>query len=101
MIYQAFTRHLADAFIQSDIIIITFVRRKRNYNIDRCRYSKDVNINKCQALTIAKLTHFPYTTNIATIVLLLRCQEVWKRGVGEKGTIRGSGGVEGEAAESR
>ena len=35
--------------------------------IYRCLYSKDGHRTKCKALTIARLTHSPYTTKIARI----------------------------------
>ena len=31
------------------------------------QYRTDIHRNKCQALTVARLTHSPYTTNIARI----------------------------------
>ena len=43
----------------------TFVRRETT--IYRCRYSRDVHRTKCQALTIARLTHSRYTRKIARI----------------------------------
>ena len=40
------------------------LKEKQQY---RCRYIKDVHRTKCQALTIAWLTHSPYTTKIGKI----------------------------------
>ena len=51
--------NLADAFIQSDLQKI-HLSEEREKTIYCCRYSKD----KCQALTIVRLTHSPYTIKI-------------------------------------
>ena len=60
-------KHLADTFFYPKRLTIgTFVRGKRNNNIyHRCRYSKDVHRNKCQALTITMLTNSLYKTKRA------------------------------------
>ena len=71
--FGAFSR----CFYPKRLAIITFLRRRRNNHILYCcRYSKDVHRTKCQALTIVRFTHSPYTTKIArirchTIILLL------------------------------
>ena len=50
--------------------------------IYRCWYSKDVHRTKCQALTVARLTHSPYTTKLARIrghmmlSTILKCKSV-------------------------
>ena len=44
--------HLADTFIRSDLHL-----SEERDTIYRRRYSKDVHRTKCQALTIARLTH--------------------------------------------
>ena len=70
--------HLADAFILIDIKWV--VRRKTT--IYRWRYRKDAHRNKCQAITIARLTHSLYTTKIARIrcymmlSTIFKCQDV-------------------------
>ena len=66
-----------------------------------CLYSKNVHRTKCQALTIAKLTHSPYTTKIARkrcyimLSTIFKCQGVQcTLGVSEGvGGIRGGGRV--------
>ena len=55
--------HLAD---QSDLQSVHFSEEGVT-TIYRYRYSKDVHRIKCQALTIARLTHSPFTTKVARI----------------------------------
>ena len=55
--FRAFTRRLCPKRVR----ISKFVRRNRNKYI--CWCSKDVHGKKCQALTITRLTHSPYTTD--------------------------------------
>ena len=43
------------------------VQKTQETTIYLCRYSKDVHRTKYQALTITRLTHSPYTTQIARI----------------------------------
>ena len=59
-------RHLADAFIQSNLQYV-HLSEERETTIYCCRYSKDVHRTKCQAPTIARLIHSPYATKIARI----------------------------------
>ena len=69
--------NLADAFIQSDLQKI-HLSEEREKTIYCCRYSKD----KCQALTIVRLTHSPYTIKITRIghytmlSTIFKCQDV-------------------------
>ena len=44
-----------------------YICQKEGETLYFCRYSKDVHRNKCQTLTMARLTHSLYTTKIARI----------------------------------
>ena len=58
-------RLLAAAFIQSDLQLVHLSEERET--IYCYRYSKDAHRNKCKALTIARLTHSPYTATMARI----------------------------------
>ena len=60
------SRAFSRCFYPKQLTISTFVRR-RERTIYLCGYSKDVHRTKCQALTITRLTHSLYTTEIVRI----------------------------------
>ena len=60
---------LADALTLSDTSDKVHLSEEGETTIYLCRYSKDVHRTKCQALTIVRLTHSPYTTKIARKML--------------------------------
>ena len=64
-------------FCPERLTISPFVRR-RETTIYLFGYSKDVNRTKCQALTIIRLTHSPYTTEIARIRCYTRLSTIYK-----------------------
>ena len=72
---------LVDTSIQSQLQEVYF-SGERETTVYLCHYSKDVHRTKCQALSITRLTHSPYITEIARIrrytmlSTIFKCQDV-------------------------
>ena len=74
--------HLAASVLSKATYSKYICQKKENNIVVTCRYSKDVDRTKCQALTIVRITPSLYTTKRARIrcytmlSIIFKCQDV-------------------------
>ena len=65
--FRAFSRRFYPEWLTRSIFVRREREKTRKTTIYLCQYSKDVHRTKCQALTITRLTHSPYTLTITRL----------------------------------